>query len=71
MNAGMENLKTIVLYNEVAKNTILFKLTINLINHISCVARMEMKCAHKNGRGLGATARPPVDQGQSPGWGPV
>lgn len=32
---------------------------------------MDMKCAHKNGRGLGAAARHPVDQGQSPGWGPV
>lgn len=30
---------------------------------------MEMKCTHKKGRGLEAAARPPVDPGQSPGWG--
>lgn len=42
---------------------------IHLINHIRCVARMEMKCTHKKGRGLRAAARPPVDPGQSPGWG--
>lgn len=32
---------------------------------------MEMKCTHKNGRGRGegGAARPPVDLGQSPGWG--
>lgn len=71
MNAVMENLTTILLYNVVAKNTILLKLTINLTKHIRCVARMEMKCAHKNGPGLGAAARPPVDQGQNPGWGQV
>lgn len=53
----------------VAKNTILLKFMIHLINHIRCVARMEMKCTHKKGRGLGAAARPPVDPGQSPGWG--
>lgn len=53
----------------VVKNTILLKFMIHLINHIRCVARMEMKCSHKKGRGLGATARPPVYPGQSPGWG--
>lgn len=53
----------------VVKNTILLKFMIHLINHIRCVARMEMKCTHKKGRGMGAAARPPVDPGQSPGWG--
>lgn len=53
----------------VAKNTILLKLMIHLINNIRCVARMEMKFRHKKGRGMGAAARPPVDPGQSPGWG--
>lgn len=42
---------------------------IHLINHIRCVARMEMKCTHKKGMGLGAAVMPPVDPGQSPGWG--
>lgn len=53
----------------VAKNTILLKLMIHLINNIRCAARMEMKFRHKKGRGLRAAARPPVDPGQSPGWG--
>lgn len=53
----------------VVKNTILSKFMIHLINNIRCVARMEMKFRHNKGRGLRAAARPPVDPGQSPGWG--
>lgn len=64
-----EELDTCNNHLTIVKNTILLKLMIHLINHIRCVARMEMKCTHKKGRGLGAAARPPVDPGQSPCWG--
>lgn len=54
-----EELDTCNYHLIVAKNTILLKLMINLINNIRCVARMEMKCMHKKDRGLRGPPRGP------------
>lgn len=68
MNAVMKNLIHVTIILQLSKIQYL-KFMIHLINNIRCAARMEMKCTHKKGRGLGAAARPQVDPGQSPGWG--